>query len=196
MPQFTNLKAPAEGAAITRKNGRLIVPDCPIIPFIEGDGTGRDIWRASVRVFDSAVKKAFDGQRRVVWLEAMAGEKAKDATGEWLPADTLEAAKTYKVAIKGPLTTPVGGGIRSLNVTLRQVLEARVATRGGSRYHRDILPRIVAGAAFLFLEDLPPANDLAFAALSNAWQPLHEDLVRLDAVDDVDLGVAMGSRTK
>ena len=81
-------------------------------------------------------------------------------------------------------------------ITLRQVLEARVATRGGSRYHRDILPRIVAGAAFLFLEDLPPANDLAFAALSNAWQPLHEDLVRLDAVDDVDLGVAMGSRTK
>jgi isocitrate dehydrogenase len=129
MPRFTNLKEPAEGTPITRKNDQLIVPDHPIIPFIEGDGTGRDIWRASVRVFDAAVKKAFDGKRQVAWFEVWAGEKAKEQTGEWLPADTLEAAKTYKVCIKGPLTTPVGGGIRSLNVTLRQVLDLYACVR-------------------------------------------------------------------
>ncbi len=129
MPQFTNLKAPVEGTSITRKNGRLIVPDHPIIPFIVGDGTGRDIWRASERVFDAAVKKAFDAKRRVAWFEVLAGEKAKQQTGDWLPTDTLEAAKTYKVCIKGPLTTPVGGGIRSLNVTLRQVLDLYACVR-------------------------------------------------------------------
>ncbi len=105
------------------------MPDDPIIPFIEGDGTGPDIWRASVRVFDAAVQKAFGGKRRLAWFEVLAGEKAKDLTGEWLPADTLEAVKTYKVAIKGPLTTPVGGGIRSLNVTLRQVLDLYACVR-------------------------------------------------------------------
>jgi len=129
MPQFTQMTPPKEGAAITRKNGQLLVPNTPIIPFIEGDGTGRDIWRASVRVFDAAVKKAYDGTRRVVWFEVLAGEKAKDATGDWLPADTLEAVKTYRIAIKGPLTTPVGGGIRSLNVTLRQVLDLYACVR-------------------------------------------------------------------
>jgi isocitrate dehydrogenase len=116
-------KPPSSGTPITRKNGQLIVPDEPIIPFIEGDGTGPDIWRASVRVFDAAVEKAFKGKRKIAWLEILAGEKAKNTTGEWLPNETLEAVKTYKVAIKGPLTTPVGGGIRSLNVTLRQVLD-------------------------------------------------------------------------
>ena len=100
-----------------------MVPDDPIVPFIEGDGTGPDIWRASVRVFDAAVARAYSGKRRLAWFEVLAGEKAKNLTGEWLPADTLEAVKAYKVAIKGPLTTPVGGGIRSLNVTLRQVLD-------------------------------------------------------------------------
>jgi len=112
-----------------RRGGQLVVPDNPIIPFIEGDGTGPDIWRASVRVFDAAVAKAYGGKRRLEWFEVLAGEKAKNATGEWLPNDTLEAVKAYKVAIKGPLTTPVGGGIRSLNVTLRQVLDLYACVR-------------------------------------------------------------------
>jgi isocitrate dehydrogenase len=129
MPTFTNLKPPAKGTPITRKNGRLVVPDDPIIPFIEGDGTGPDIWRASVRVFDAAVRKAFGGTKHVAWFEVPAGEKAKEQYGEWLPNDTLEAVRAYKVAIKGPLTTPVGGGIRSLNVTLRQVLDLYACVR-------------------------------------------------------------------
>jgi isocitrate dehydrogenase len=123
MPNFTTLKPPTSGTPISRKNGQLVVPADPIIPFIEGDGTGPDIWRASVRVFDAAVEKAFGGKRRLAWFEVLAGEKAKNMTGEWLPLDTVEAVKAYKVAIKGPLTTPVGGGIRSLNVTMRQVLD-------------------------------------------------------------------------
>ena len=129
MPQSSALKPPSGGTPITRKNGRLVVPDDPIVPFIEGDGTGPDIWRASVRVFDAAVKQAYGDKRRIVWFEVLAGEKAKDATGEWLPADTVEAVRAYKVAIKGPLTTPVGGGIRSLNVTLRQVLDLYACVR-------------------------------------------------------------------
>jgi isocitrate dehydrogenase len=129
MPTFSNLKAPTTGTAITRKGGRLIVPDDPIVPFIEGDGTGPDIWRASVRVFDAAVEKAYGGKKKVVWFEVPAGEKARDQFGEWLPNDTLEAVRAYKVAIKGPLTTPVGGGIRSLNVTLRQVLDLYACVR-------------------------------------------------------------------
>ncbi len=129
MPTFTILKPPTKGTPITRKNGRLVVPDDPIIHFIEGDGTGPDIWRASVRVFDAAVKKAFDGKKQIAWFEVPAGEKAKDQHGEWLPNDTLEAVRAYKVAIKGPLTTPVGGGIRSLNVTLRQVLDLYACVR-------------------------------------------------------------------
>jgi isocitrate dehydrogenase len=129
MPNFTALKAPATGTPITRTGGRLVVPDDPIIPFIEGDGTGPDIWRASVRVFDAAVQKAFGGKKRIAWFEVPAGEKAKAKYGEWLPNDTLEAVRAYKVAIKGPLTTPVGGGIRSLNVTLRQVLDLYACVR-------------------------------------------------------------------
>jgi isocitrate dehydrogenase len=129
MPNFTILKTPSTGTAITRKSGRLVVPDDPIIPYIEGDGTGPDIWRASVRVFDAAVEKAYGGKRHITWFEVPAGEKAKDQYGEWLPNDTLEAVRTYKVAIKGPLTTPVGGGIRSLNVTLRQVLDLYACVR-------------------------------------------------------------------
>jgi isocitrate dehydrogenase len=129
MPNFTSLKPPTTGTPITRRNGQLVVPDDPIVPFIEGDGTGPDIWRASVRVFDGAVAKAYGGRRRIAWFEILAGEKAKNATGEWLPNDTLEAIKAYKVAIKGPLTTPVGGGIRSLNVTMRQVLDLYACIR-------------------------------------------------------------------
>jgi isocitrate dehydrogenase len=129
MPHYTHLKPPTEGTAITRRNGQLVVPSDPIIPFIEGDGTGPDIWRASVRVFDAAVQHAYGRQRRVVWFEVLAGEKAKQLTNEWLPGDTLEAVRHYRVAIKGPLTTPVGGGIRSLNVTLRQVLDLYACVR-------------------------------------------------------------------
>src|ERR671935_3287853 len=129
MVKFTSLKPPTSGTAISRRNGQLVVPDDPIVPFIEGDGTGPDIWRASVRVFDAAVAKAFGGSKRIAWFEVPAGEKAKDQHGEWLPNDTLEAVKAYKVAIKGPLTTPVGGGIRSLNVTLRQVLDLYACIR-------------------------------------------------------------------
>ncbi len=129
MPTFSILRPPSEGTAITRTNGRLVVPDDPIVPFIEGDGTGPDIWRASVRVFDASVRKAYGGKRRLVWFEVPAGEKARDQHGEWLPNDTLEAVREYKVAIKGPLTTPVGGGIRSLNVTLRQVLDLYACVR-------------------------------------------------------------------
>jgi isocitrate dehydrogenase len=129
MPTFSILKPPSAGTAISFKDGRLIVPDDPIVPFIEGDGTGPDIWNASVRVFDAAVATAFGGKRRLVWFEVPAGEKANTRHGEWLPNDTLEAVRTYRIAIKGPLTTPVGGGIRSLNVTLRQVLDLYACVR-------------------------------------------------------------------
>ena len=129
MPTFSILKPPSAGTAISFKDGRLIVPDDPIVPFIEGDGTGPDIWKASVRVFDAAVTKAFGAKRRLVWFEVPAGEKANKEHGEWLPNDTLEAVRTYRIAIKGPLTTPVGGGIRSLNVTLRQVLDLYACVR-------------------------------------------------------------------
>ena len=120
-PKFKDLKAPAEGERITFKDGEPVVPDSPIVPFIEGDGIGRDIWKASVRVFDAAVEKAYGGKRKIQWFEVYAGEKANDKYGTWLPDDTNEAIKHYGVAIKGPLTTPVGGGIRSLNVALRQI---------------------------------------------------------------------------
>ncbi len=111
------------------ENGKLQVPDYPVIPFIEGDGTGPDIWAASVRVFDAAVEKAYKGERKIIWKEVLAGEKAYSATGNWLPDETLEAFKEYLVGIKGPLTTPVGGGIRSLNVALRQILDLYVCLR-------------------------------------------------------------------
>lgn len=104
-------------------NGKLIVPDNPVIPYIEGDGTGRDIWKASVRVFDAAVSKAYNGRRKVAWKELLAGEKAYELTGNWLPEDTLSGFRDYLVGIKGPLTTPVGEGMRSLNVALRQLLD-------------------------------------------------------------------------
>ena len=126
---YNGISVPQEGAKITSVNGKLAVPDNPIIPFIEGDGTGRDIWKASVRVFDAAVKKAYGGRRTVHWYEVFAGEKAYKKFGEWLPDDTLAAIKAFRVAIKGPLTTPVGGGIRSLNVTLRQVLNLFACVR-------------------------------------------------------------------
>ena len=117
------------GEKITLTNGRLNVPDNPVIPFIEGDGTGPDIWNASVKVFDAAVEKAYSGKRKIAWKEVLAGEKAFKQTGEWLPQLTLDEIRQYIVAIKGPLTTPVGGGIRSLNVALRQILDLYVCLR-------------------------------------------------------------------
>ncbi len=117
------------GQKITFDGGKLNVPDQPIIPFIEGDGIGPDIWAASVRVFDAAVEKSYDGQKRIVWKEILAGEKANEETGEWLPQDSVDAISDYLVAIKGPLTTPVGGGIRSLNVSLRQLLDLYACVR-------------------------------------------------------------------
>jgi isocitrate dehydrogenase len=120
---------PPAGETITISRGALRVPDHPVIPYVEGDGTGRDIWRASQRVFDAAVERAFGGKRKIVWLEVLAGEKAFNQTGEWMPAETLEAFRKYLVGIKGPLSTPVGGGIRSLNVALRQELDLYVCLR-------------------------------------------------------------------
>src|SRR5438552_9763789 len=126
---YNGVPVPTDGARITYSNGRYHVPDNPTIPFIEGDGTGRDIWKASVRVFDSAVQKAYNGKRRVVWYEIFAGEKAKAKFNDWLPQDSVDAIQHFVVAIKGPLTTPVGGGIRSLNVTLRQILDLYACVR-------------------------------------------------------------------
>ncbi len=127
MPTKHELEPPLDGEKITR--GHLVVPDRPIIPYIVGDGTGPDIWAAAVRVFEAAVEKAYGGQRKIAWLEVFAGQKAYDLCGEWLPEETLEAFRSYLVGIKGPLTTPVGGGIRSLNVALRQVLDLYVCLR-------------------------------------------------------------------
>jgi isocitrate dehydrogenase len=122
MASFNGVPVPADGKTITFVEGKFVVPDTPIIPFIEGDGTGRDIWKASRRVFDAAVEKVFGGKRRIVWYEVFAGEKAFKQFGEWLPQGTLDAVTEFRIAIKGPLTTPVGGGIRSLNVAMRQLL--------------------------------------------------------------------------
>ena len=131
MPSYQKLHPPKDGHKIMVGTGKLGVPDDPIIPFIEGDGTGPDIWRASQRVFDAAVSRAYGGKRRIVWLEVYAGEKANAVYGEgtWLPDDTVAAVKDYVVAIKGPLTTPIGGGIRSINVALRQMLDLYVCLR-------------------------------------------------------------------
>ena len=128
---YERLTPPAAGEKIRLENGKLVVPDNPIIPFIEGDGIGPDIWAAAVRVFDTAVEKAYGGARKIQWFEIFAGEKAVHTYGEnvWLPEDTLEAIKEFTVGIKGPLTTPVGGGIRSLNVALRQMLDLYVCLR-------------------------------------------------------------------
>src|SRR5919108_423798 len=126
---FNGVAVPADGAQITYQNGQYRIPDNPIVPFIEGDGTGRDIWKASSRVFNAAVEKAYGGKRGIAWYEVFAGEKAKAKFDNWLPDDTVEAIREFRVAIKGPLTTPVGGGIRSLNVALRQILDLYACVR-------------------------------------------------------------------
>src|SRR5205807_5666907 len=129
MPTSPAPQIPEGGQPIVHKGGRLSVPDRPILPFIEGDGTGPDIWRASQRVLDAAVAKAYGGKRRIAWMEVYAGDKAKNLFDNWLPDETVEAFQKYLVGIKGPLTTPVGGGIRSLNVALRQMLDLYVCLR-------------------------------------------------------------------
>jgi len=129
MSTALKLNVPAQGQKITIRDGKLVVPDQPVIPFIEGDGTGPDIWRASVRVFDAAVQKAYGGKRKIHWMEVYAGQKSNDLFNTWLPDETVQACRDYLVSIKGPLTTPIGGGIRSLNVALRQMLDLYVCLR-------------------------------------------------------------------
>src|SRR3954454_12054469 len=126
---YNGVAVPADGKNIGYSSGKYEIPDNPIIPFIEGDGTGRDIWKASLRVFNAAVEKAYKGKWRVAWYEVFAGEKAKAKFDNWLPDDSVEAIREFRVAIKGPLTTPVGGGIRSLNVALRQILDLYCCVR-------------------------------------------------------------------
>ncbi len=126
---YNGVPLPAKGRAVQFLNGKFVIPDNPIIPFIEGDGTGRDIWKASVRVVDAAVERAYDGKRRIAWYEVFAGEKAKDMFGSWLPDQTVDAFRDLRIGIKGPLTTPIGGGIRSLNVALRQILDLYACVR-------------------------------------------------------------------
>jgi len=129
MAEKVSYEAPREGQKITLQGADLCVPDHPILPFIEGDGIGPDIWAAAVRVFDAAVAKAYGGSRKIAWMEVLAGQKAFDETGAWLPEATLQAFRDYRVGIKGPLTTPIGGGIRSLNVAMRQGLDLYVCLR-------------------------------------------------------------------
>src|SRR5215468_3864226 len=129
MASYNGVGLPKGGTPITFSNGKLEIPDNPIVPYIEGDGTGRYIWAASVRIFDGAVERAYGGKRKIAWYEVFAGEKAFAKFGDWLPQQTVEAIRDLRVAIKGPLTTPVGGGIRSLNVTLRQVLDLYACVR-------------------------------------------------------------------
>ncbi|MDQ3673115.1 MAG: isocitrate dehydrogenase (NADP(+)) [Gemmatimonadota bacterium] len=129
MATYKLAKVPSKGDRIGFEDGNLAVPNNPVIPFVEGDGTGPDIWRASVRVFDAAVERAYDGERRIAWMEVFAGEKAFSQFNDWLPQESVDAMQEFRVSIKGPLTTPVGGGIRSLNVTLRQVLDLYACIR-------------------------------------------------------------------
>ena len=126
---YNNLPVPSDGKPIEYSGGKFQIPDNPIIPFIEGDGTGRDIWKASRRVFDAAVERAYGGKRKIAWFEIFAGEKAFNQFKEWLPQDSVDAARDFRISIKGPLTTPVGGGIRSLNVALRQLLDLYACVR-------------------------------------------------------------------
>lgn len=129
MVKYKHINIPEEGQRIILKDDQLVIPENPIIPFIEGDGIGPDIWDAAVRVWDAAVKKTYSGEKKIVWMEVLAGEKAYQKAGEWLPQETVDAIAEFYVAIKGPLTTPVGGGIRSLNVTLRKILDLFACVR-------------------------------------------------------------------
>src|SRR5260370_32387456 len=134
---YNGVAVPSDGKKIGYSGRKYEVPDNPIVPFIEGDGTGRDIWKASRRVFDAAVERAYKGKRHIAWYEVFAGEKAKAKVNNWLPDDTVEAIREFRVSIKGPLTTPGGGGIRSLNVALRQILDLYSCVRP-VKYYRGV----------------------------------------------------------
>jgi isocitrate dehydrogenase len=179
-----SITAPPGGAKITIENGRLNVPDNPIIPFIEGDGTGPDIWRASVRVFDAAVAKVYGGKRKIHWLEVYAGEKSNNQFGTWLPESTVTACRDYLVSIKGPLTTPVGGGIRSLNVALRQMLDLYVCLRP-VRWFKGVPSPVKAPEKVdmvIFRENTEDIYaGIEYAAGSEAAQKLLDFLAREDA---------------
>jgi len=141
--RFNDMTPPADGQEIQWQDGELDIPDRPIVPFIEGDGIGRDIWKATRKVLDAAVDKTFGGSKSIAWFEIFAGEKAKDRFNDWLPSDTFDAIRHFRCAIKGPLTTPVGGGFRSLNVTLRQVLDLYACVRP-VRWYKGVPSPVVA----------------------------------------------------
>jgi isocitrate dehydrogenase len=219
MPQFKDVVVPPGGQAITIAGGRLNVPDRPIIPFIEGDGTGPDIWRASVRVFDAAVAKAYGGKRKIAWMEVLAGQKSFDKFQNWLPDDTVAAFQQFLVGIKGPLTTPVGGGIRSLNVALRQMLDLYVCLRPVQYFDgvpspvkhpekvnmvifRENTEDIYAGIEYAagtkeaqalldFLKQSDPKgfNKIRFGTSEKAYQ--FADISKHDVPDDVQVGVGI-----
>lgn len=180
MADFQKIQVPAEGQAITVADNRLNVPDNPIIPFIEGDGIGRDIWKASERVFDAAVEKAYGGSRKVAWMEVYAGEKAVETYGgdTWMPEETFEAMRQYLVGIKGPLTTPVGGGFRSLNVTLRQVLNLFACVRPVKYFEGVPSPNRKAGEmdVIIFRENTEDVySGVEFESMSDEAKRPHRD---------------------
>ncbi len=170
---YQKIQVPADGEKIVIENGKLIVPDNPIIVFIEGDGTGPDIWAAAHRVLEAAVEKAYKGNRRIVWMEAYAGEKAVKVYGDdvWLPEETLDAFREYLVGIKGPLTTPVGGGIRSLNVALRQLLDLYVCLRPVKYY--DGVPSPVKHPEFIDMVIFRENSEDIYAGIE--WPAFSDD---------------------
>jgi len=185
MSSSERLQPPRDGHQIVMQDGRLLVPDDPIIPYIEGDGTGRDIWRASVRVFEEAVKKAYNRQRRIAWYEVYAGEKAFNLFGTWLPEETVETFRRYVIGIKGPLTTPVGGGIRSLNVALRQVLDLYVCLRP-VRYFRGV-PSPVKRPELVDMVIFRENTEDIYAGIE--WQAETEEARKVIAFLQAEMGV-------
>jgi len=188
---FAKISPPESGQRIEIKDGKLVVPDHPIIPFIEGDGVGPDIWAASKRVFDAAVKKAYGGAKSIAWFEVFAGEKAQSEYGESLPEDTFNAAKKYLVAIKGPLTTPVGGGFRSLNVTLRQKLSLYACIRP-VRYFRGV-PSPVLRPELLNVVIFRENTEDVYAGIE--WKAGSDEAKKLAAFLDRELGKKLPEMT-
>jgi len=188
---FAKISPPTAGQRIECQNGKLVVPNHPIIPFIEGDGVGPDIWSASKRVFDAAVKKAYGGDRSIAWFEVFAGEKAQAEYGESLPADTFSAVQEYLVAIKGPLTTPVGGGFRSLNVTLRQKLNLYACIRP-VRYFRGV-PSPVVRPELLDVVIFRENTEDVYAGIE--WKAGSEEAAKLSAFLDRELGKKLPEMT-